>query len=1147
MPAPPPSSTSSSDSAALTFSWVAFESLEAHHHVAFAQILEEIRLSPRPGNVTRTYEDEVRTFLQPGLGKVLVGSQNAQIIGFLVAFERLNVPGKDGLPEERSKLYYDHPGRWYMGELETIGEFAFIFFLAVRRVSSGKGVGQALLNRAVDHFKGKEKVVVGAVVHEDNFDALRLLEKCGFEFIDLYRRGDKGSKKVIWFRAIKILQLKKVRETMDSERLHNAFRTAIPLQLNAAIRNLKPFLEKVNASITWATFFQLNPILEHEFGMLKTYNGHFQTLSTASEEEFRYVLRQLQRILQYFDQFEVDGITPISAGLIKKGKFELFSLNKGAELEEFGHFPNPFLLDINRPLEELESQIIAFQQEKNLIPEDESSQRTLREQWRKWLNVHKIIYETDKQVHGDDITWCHAVVPLSFSNGITGLMFSFIVTEADASPPLLNMIARNIADIAAGTMTNIILKPRDSVIRKYRARSAVATILLRNMAHNLGSHILARLAGFSILQEYLPPNQEMSGLVDFLTPGQLTSPEFVQWRELQAQLAKEKSVGMTTFLSYLRTRIDYLADIATSSPVASVALWLKSEVLEGFRQQEIVRHFISGVQKKEIRLTFENHIATDSTTDVLIQSPNGSLGCHAFYLLLENIIRNTAKHQSREFRQIQTLEVKVSVENAVKNNRYYCLRIADNIRRAYALPAHQTLVANLNEQFIEPELFDENDKIRQLGWGMLEMKIAAAYLRKIPGDRVDRVEGLPLLKAVEIPAPQLEGTEPAFFLGFEIYVKKPRKILLIDPDGHLSAETELEKKVREGVKIMGPQYFRSHPYEVQSHEMVILLGKTPRAEVEKQKLFPLRWIVIPDSEGIQALKQRLKTPAEELLKFSWGQWVSAYLRRKQLPDQPELLLYPPEKLSAKVLPAETLPELILFDYHGHALFRDQLLSPEQLNALLYYECFPTLSPTRLILESMGAAPQLLNPQAMDTSEPEFPHRLERLKLEIIEAALTRVIVLDERIQEAVAIQEPTFSIPNSDYVDQLAWMNIIVPRKSDVNLIDELYDKTELKRWLKAQLQAHKTDFLVIHFGIIEKLFGTGKAAVKLFIEKEVKSLDDRVEVVITSGRGKPNNISEQALFLHFSNVSKYLLNHRSKFHLVKELFSARTRLVNHE
>ena len=259
---------------------------------------------------------------------------------------------------------------------------------------------------------------------------------------------------------------------------------------------------------------------------------------------------------------------------------------------------------------------------------------------------------------------------------------------------------------------------------------------------NIGSHVLANL--FSDEETALP-----------------SSPE----ENFQVQ-------DLEQFNNYLRTRMDFLADISTSVPVASSTHNLGTEVLQKFHGQEIINRYISGTQLRSIELDFENKI--NPGQDLPVQISNGTIGYHALYVILENIIRNCAKHDYQLTAQVRSLKITVSAEALSHDQQYYRIRIMDHLPRKRK-SSLKHLAKKLNQDFIYPPLFDKDLEIRPVGWGLLEMKIAAAYLRKIPPIHIDKKFDHPLLKAIEIPA-----EDGCFNLGYELYMRKPAEALILD-------------------------------------------------------------------------------------------------------------------------------------------------------------------------------------------------------------------------------------------------------------------------------------------------------------------------------------------------------------------------------
>ena len=206
--------------------------------------------------------------------------------------------------------------------------------------------------------------------------------------------------------------------------------------------------------------------------------------------------------------------------------------------------------------------------------------------------------------------------------------------------------------------------------------------------------------------------------------------------------------------------------------------------------------------------------------DVLLAIPGGLVGYHAFYVILENIIRNAAKHgYVRHKNEIHHLDIiieilydpeeKIRIQNGEKILPAYLLRIYDNVSRvAWSEEMRKNGEGvklwgknSMNEK-LATSIIDETGQLRKEDWGLAEMKIAAGYLQrreilhiggekdKIVGSQGDQkkeneldnqmlIQGSPedpksgagaIIRAVESPI----GT-----LGYELFIPKPRMIGIV--------------------------------------------------------------------------------------------------------------------------------------------------------------------------------------------------------------------------------------------------------------------------------------------------------------------------------------------------------------------------------
>lgn len=731
------------------------------------------------------------------------------------------------------------------------------------------------------------------------------------------------------------------------------------------------------------------------------------------------------------------------------------------------------------------------------------------ERWDSWLQLHHELYEADRLANKDLASWCHAVVPISFSGGLIGVMFTFIIKEKNNAPApvdselmeLINFLAITISNALSKNIFNIHLKLRNGIIEKYLRQFAVSSVMARNMSHNLGSHVLSRI---STKKGIMQPLASLHPQADDFLETQLTY--------------------LASFNHTLRTRMDFLADISTTRPVAAVPMKFKKDIIDNFRQENVILKYISGTDAIIINISFH----PDYKEDIDIQVPNGHLGRQAFYIILENIIRNCAKHETIPLNAQNIPELKLCIRrekiehNEELDDRNYRILIYDNIARK-----NKKLVNDLNINHINTPIIYQ-DKIRPFGWGMLEMKIAAAYLRKEAPANIDKLKNtenqLELLKAREIPLED-EGQE-GYYLGFELFLKKPRELLIIDSGNYFEKLADHEATIKRGIRIIDKDSISrsTSKEEAFTHEITMLLGKANRKQIEQKKILPLRWLHLETPEDIRLLQEALILNEDNLLLEIWKKWLRQFIQNKRLPNSSYQLIMDDDMLD----PKSNLAQTILFDIHYEKFSTESF----QLNDLAYYEAYSNNSKTGKLLQYMPINDDLA---------------YERLELEIIEAALTEVAVLDERVQHELEQQigphrSAVMTSKDISIYQELEWMKIYIPSTDKINLNSESFtaaQKEIFRTWISERMKLSELDFIIIHIGILEKMFGSSPRALDDFINFLGKQ-NDRTEIVLTSGRGRPHYIPKKTLFIHYSNLAHYLFEERSKFHFVKLLFSAR-------
>ena len=735
--------------------------------------------------------------------------------------------------------------------------------------------------------------------------------------------------------------------------------------------------------------------------------------------------------------------------------------------------------------------------------------------WQDFLQLHQVLYDIDASVIDApaDYWWCHAMVPINYSRGdnMVGIMFSFrckkLPPDHEEYTSRMDNLANLITSALSKNMLNILIKFKEKDAMESANRYGIAAVTSRNLAHNLGSHIL--------------PNLDTAAAVE----------------ELQNSIPYSFSEEMARFHAFIRTKTNLLADMVTSEPVSTVNKWLKKEIIEEFNKLAIVKKYISGTHISDINIIFRDEKGSDAG-DIQVQIPNGDLGVSAFYMLLENIIRNSAKYENTANLKKLTITVKLEPPKDTKD------KLESSKERGHFILLHAHIPREKKELDKIVVLINDNlntpatrlgNKIKSSGWGLTEMKAAAAYLRKkVPGIVIGQEEEslqINLVEAVCYSLPSSNKDKPVeYTLAYRIYLKKPRNIILIN---HNNLFSDLPSKEM-GVKIVSQEQLIHNPGDVHSHSFVLYFEPGSRANIEKYKRFPLRWILLDPEKDALAIRnifsselQHQALPAadrgETFLTHTWAKWIEDCCKRKQI-DHANIQLHLLDTPDTSI--EYTTPNhLLIWDSHSKCLPEDL---KNKIDELGFYQSYTSLDPTGRILNNTKSL---------------SPTQQETLRLQFIEAAITKVLVIDERIQRDIVRISKTER--DRDFFAKLKKMLIYVPDpdKGEPNLFHE-NNTLKVEQWLVEKLTQHKFDFVVLHLGLLESWLGSKMGTISNWIDAKIRYYDLHCEVVLISGRGKPHQFPPSVSYQPASTISKYIVGGPpSKFHLVQVLFSSRTRV----
>jgi hypothetical protein len=721
-------------------------------------------------------------------------------------------------------------------------------------------------------------------------------------------------------------------------------------------------------------------------------------------------------------------------------------------------------------------------------------------------------------------------------------------------------------------------------IRKKSVRSATSQIALRNSSHNIGSHVLSRLV----------TKESVRKLRQELEDWKQTDNQYQPLWELGQNVKKIGDIVeyVAYFYSYLKTRMDFLADIATGTPSLENPRLFMQEVIAGFDKNRILLNRISGTNDFKFKLQIKDcrHCqhgegicgcpSLHPENDFLVSIVNDVLGQHALYVILENIIRNTAKHAILQKRKEITFTI--SVNECPDDNSLYRVLVYDDCRLSESRVTR--LVTDQNMR-LNSSILKKDNTLRNGSWGLIEMDISAAYLRKINAEDIDEARyDIPLGPDQEIRYRSdswrerqlvLKALRKSNFLAYQFYLPKPKDLLIYDAEGkswcelflrHDEINVPLLRKLESdgilylhGLADPALTNWKLKEDTSYGHQLMVLLTLTNQLN---RNYLPQRVI----TEAMLKTSYRLyfiantgnkgKDPGDvwdllqkhgKLTEQAWRTWVLEKMKHNGITE-----ILPHTMYSRFITGRENKlkPFKITLDNHGERIELNMDLMEN--GKIDFYQDYNHL--TKDFVGKIRANEAGSNQVKQDF---DYNHLFK-----FIDGALTNILIIDERIQ--LHFNEPHPKLKKKKIGD-VASKSLIYSVPVDVlNLSLNTYpDEGEelLFQYLRTILPATKKvrgiAITVIHIGVIEKFLKTNRE-LKRDIDNEYKAKSDiesfvlklqdvfvsifREEtfVVITSGRGKPDNLPPNLPFLGYSILSQYVIENRFKSHLTEALYAAR-------
>lgn len=730
---------------------------------------------------------------------------------------------------------------------------------------------------------------------------------------------------------------------------------------------------------------------------------------------------------------------------------------------------------------------------------------------------------------------------------------------------------------------------------------------------------------------------------------------------LEEKFGEELRVRLLARLnSYLRERMDYIASIPTLDPTWTAPLDIIQDIIDpvwGPETDDCPRLFLlldnivrsEGVRAGGLRLVvaivrgsgrkefiyeyrYERGKVRYFKTGDKDVLPNhqvatylGTTGLQAFYALLENFLRNSAKHSDPDRLQsarersraiidsvdsatVSGLQEKIISSTALTVFLEFKYDWAGYLDQYVDDYVKVSMYDNMGgwpdskgrtvEQAIGPKLDPRREgafitwdgRIAEGTWGMKELRICASFLRGLRISEYDEPRDLPAIAAREFAYREPEQDRS---LGYEFYLPKPKDLLILGD--LLPGQFNTDDLKAQGVYVLKEtkEFFALQKKRTFTHSFVVIDADSSDPNfslaffLEHIKEFPARTFIV--TSDVEASIRTINGYARnELSEYLYRPFASHMIAREEWitsTHEARLRLTVDHK-AIEIGPFEASQELILELYRRwvELLNSDESLprggvvwsgfvdysedpisfgSPEnldlQLTSAVVLNHKGDWIPDNMKKRSRFYAPFTHSPpdrltaikKVLADSKGVFgklEYNRVRTYFELLEMALTNIIIIDERIFYEAMPKRPEWGMPLFSYwyLQNVIVANIPEAEKFQCSVLPEALESDALRletnfdrlpdsltSLFPAQF-FRNVHFLIIHQTIIDKLSGT----LDNFLDKlgEYRPRN----VVVTSGRGKPEEqrLPPYARFLDFSNLRKYAVERPDKVLLIQMLFS---------
>ena len=503
-----------------------------------------------------------------------------------------------------------------------------------------------------------------------------------------------------------------------------------------------------------------------------------------------------------------------------------------------------------------------------------------------------------KKAYGQTLVWRSSRIKSLEIEGEDRIEFSIVLLFNCLIPKQIiedlgNLLDKYIHKKVSGYLSTIEkkLKEREEKLYQRSIQHAISQVFVRNMSHNIISHVMVNLQD----------KEAIENLEKIITKGNYTGINLTK-EEAKNILSKEYQLAILN--KYNSNRCLYLNEATYSVSKFVENMNVYNDLFRRLDENRVFLNLISAVDSFKYRFSFlyQGEKLTKEN-DIAVMIPGGALGQQAFYNIIENIIRNTAKHSGNREKEQVTFTVnfseydkKIDTENIAnvaeilkwpsdkiekihqkdrdywffKKDRDYWSRILELPKKYYQVEIYDNIdigdhaykvVEDLNTKILLKVI--EGDSLRSHSLGILEMKASAAFLRQIDITQLDpytvpeggEADFIPFITAFV----HQEGDRKS--VGYRFFIKKVEKYLVICPKEYALLEDEYKDKISKwkniGIELLSTERFLKdiEASNTFNHEFVLLL--TQKAKEELGCIGDFFYLNHRDKQQSQSIKERI--------------------------------------------------------------------------------------------------------------------------------------------------------------------------------------------------------------------------------------------------------------------------------------------------